>query len=227
MDEALLRTLPAALLAEAQALRERHMRMFREPPLIPRQAIHGFRMRGARAVPSPADLQAARLARINVGAAGQAPGRPQDSDSGVPQMSDDDLVALIKLLRVPQPLFKTQLQRLFSNLCAHRPTCCSILRILMSTLQPPASPEADAVPALPAAAAPCVDTPMDTSSAAPSGSSKVPFPSRSSSNRTAPGACPPTVKIASTFGSCFFASSTAGQRSASTTIARAPQCDAR
>ncbi|CAL9118926.1 unnamed protein product [Musa textilis] len=54
--------------------------------------------------------------------------------AGVPLVDTDDLKAMIRLLRIVQPLYKGQLQRLLLNLCTHHETRTSLVKILMDML---------------------------------------------------------------------------------------------
>ena len=54
-------------------------------------------------------------------------------------MDEHALVLLVALLRVSSPLAKSQLQRLFLNLCQHNATMHSAVQIIMCLLRAPLS----------------------------------------------------------------------------------------
>ncbi|GKC03772.1 E3 ubiquitin protein ligase UPL2-like protein [Tanacetum coccineum] len=59
--------------------------------------------------------------------------KPIDTE-GAPLVDTDDIKAMIRLLRVVQPLYKPQLQRLLLNLCAHVDTRSAVVKLLMDLL---------------------------------------------------------------------------------------------
>jgi len=116
-DEALLASLPPALMAEAQSLRERAMRSFGGgraalPFSIPTGsragnifgALDSFRSRGRQAHPT----------RRGEDGAAAAPSKAAVQE-GPPQVDEDSIATLIQLLHIPQPLIKGQVQKCFST----------------------------------------------------------------------------------------------------------------
>ncbi|KAK1269592.1 E3 ubiquitin-protein ligase UPL2 [Acorus gramineus] len=53
---------------------------------------------------------------------------------GAPLVDMEDLKALVRLLRVVQPIYKGPLQRVLLNLCVHRESRTALVKILMDTL---------------------------------------------------------------------------------------------
>ena len=58
------------------------------------------------------------------------------------QIDEGDVEVLVSLLRLPQPLAKQTLQRVFLNLCGHQQTRQAALQLLVSLLRAPAVSEA-------------------------------------------------------------------------------------
>ncbi|XP_026661935.2 E3 ubiquitin-protein ligase UPL2-like isoform X2 [Phoenix dactylifera] len=127
--DTLLATLTPALVAEANMLRERfaHRRYS--------GTLFGMNSRNRRGESSRhGDTIGSSLGRITGDVARKsAAGKLIEAD-GAPLVDTDALKTLIRLLRVVQPLYKGQLQRLLLNLCAHHETRMSLVKILMDML---------------------------------------------------------------------------------------------
>ncbi|KAK9830284.1 hypothetical protein WJX72_010812 [[Myrmecia] bisecta] len=124
-DEAMLAQLPPALLAEAQALRERISRHIRDPAALGRNVMQfalgrqqpgGAGRVGLSHLSRRADVNLAsqeyvnQLQALRTRAAGAGAKKGKEVE-GPPQVDEDDLVSLAQLLRLAQPLGKGQLQR--------------------------------------------------------------------------------------------------------------------
>ncbi|CAI9116114.1 OLC1v1017183C2 [Oldenlandia corymbosa var. corymbosa] len=123
-SDAILANLTPALVAEANMLRERFARRYN-------RTIFGMYPRNRRGESSRRgeglDRGSGILARRSTGS------KPIEAD-GLPLVDTEDLKAMIRLLRVVQPLYKGQLQRLLLNLCAHSDTRKALVKILMDLL---------------------------------------------------------------------------------------------
>ncbi|XP_073006653.1 E3 ubiquitin-protein ligase UPL2-like [Typha latifolia] len=127
--DTLLATLTPALVAEANMLRERFAHRYHGGTLF------GMNSRSRRGESSRrGDIIGSNLDR-NAGdaASHKSIGKLIEAD-GIPLVDTDGLKALIRLLRVVQPLYKGQLQRLLLNLCAHHETRTSLVQILVDIL---------------------------------------------------------------------------------------------
>lgn len=122
-SDAILANLTPALVAEANLLRERFARRYN-------QTLFGMYPRNRRGESSRRgdglDRVGGALSRRSLGV------KPVEAD-GSPLVEREGLKALIRLLRVVQPLYKSQ-QRLLLNLCAHAETRIDLLKILMDLL---------------------------------------------------------------------------------------------
>ncbi|KAI3465189.1 hypothetical protein Pfo_021852 [Paulownia fortunei] len=122
-SDAILANLTPALVAEANMLRERFARRYN-------QTLFGIYPRNRRGESSRRgdglDRVGGVLSRRSMGI------KPVEAD-GFPLVDTEGLKALIRLLRVVQPLYKSQ-QRLLLNLCAHAETRIDLLKILMDLL---------------------------------------------------------------------------------------------
>ncbi|KAL8490394.1 hypothetical protein ACS0TY_025562 [Phlomoides rotata] len=122
-SDAILANLTPALVAEANMLRERFARRYN-------QSLFGIYPRNRRGESSRRgdglDRVGGVLSRRTAGI------KPVEAD-GSPLVDIEGLKALIRLLRVVQPLYKNQ-QRLLLNLCAHAETRIDLLKILMDLL---------------------------------------------------------------------------------------------
>ncbi|KAF8411336.1 hypothetical protein HHK36_003883 [Tetracentron sinense] len=129
-SDAILANLTPALVAEANMLRERFARRYHGRTLIgmyPRNR-RGESSRRSEAVGSSLDRAGGSIAsRRSVG------GKLIEAD-GAPLVDTEALKAMIRLLRVVQPLYKGQLQRLLLYLCAHHETRTALVQILMDML---------------------------------------------------------------------------------------------
>ncbi|THU49759.1 hypothetical protein C4D60_Mb06t12920 [Musa balbisiana] len=124
--DTLLATLTPALVAEANMLRERFAH---------RGTLFGMSSRNRRGESSRHGEAIGSTLGRNVEAAVRrsAVGKLIET-AGVPLVDTDDLKAMIRLLRIVQPLYKGQLQRLLLNLCTHHETRTSLVKILMDML---------------------------------------------------------------------------------------------
>lgn len=126
--DTLLATLTPALVAEANMLRERFAHRYHSGSLF------GMNSRGRRGESSRrGDIIGSGLDR-NAGDSSRQPTSKPIETEGSPLVDKDALKALIRLLRVVQPLYKGQLQRLLLNLCAHRESRKSLVQILVDML---------------------------------------------------------------------------------------------
>ncbi|XP_071733716.1 E3 ubiquitin-protein ligase UPL1-like [Rutidosis leptorrhynchoides] len=135
-SEAVLSALPSPLLAEAQMLRDRAMSHYQARSLFgnshrlnnrrnglgfDRQAVFdrgvGVTIGGRRT--SSALLESLKMKEVE----------------GEPLLDPDALKALIRLLRLAQPLGKGLLQRLFLNLCAHSCTRSILVFLLLEMIK--------------------------------------------------------------------------------------------
>lgn len=127
-SDAILANLTPALVAEANMLRERFAHRYS-------RTLFGMYSRNRRGEPSrrgdgigsSLERAAGSIARRSIG------GKLVEAD-GAPLVDMGALHAMIRLLRVVQPLYKGQLQRLLLNLCAHLETRTSLVKILMEML---------------------------------------------------------------------------------------------
>ncbi|KAJ4930463.1 hypothetical protein NE237_014317 [Protea cynaroides] len=129
-SDAILANLTPALVAEANMLRERFAHRYHSRTLFgmyPRNR-RGESSRRGEAVGASLDRAGGGIAsRRSMG------GKLLEAD-GAPLVDMDALKAMIRLLRVVQPLYKGQLQRLLLNLCAHHETRTTLVQILMDML---------------------------------------------------------------------------------------------
>lgn len=121
-SDAILANLTPALVAEANLLRERFARRYN-------RTLFGVYPRSRRGESSRRGdgLDRAGGARRSLGS------KPVEAD-GSPLVDVEDLKALIRLLRIVQPLYKGQLQRVLLNLSAHAVTRTALIKILMDLL---------------------------------------------------------------------------------------------
>lgn len=126
--DTLLATLTPALVAEANMLRERFAHRYHSGSLF------GMNSRNRRGESSRrGEIIGSGLDR-NAGDSSRQTSSKLIETEGTPLVDKDALVALIRLLRVVQPLYKGQLQRLLLNLCAHRESRKSLVQILVDML---------------------------------------------------------------------------------------------
>ncbi|GMH04119.1 hypothetical protein Nepgr_005958 [Nepenthes gracilis] len=127
-SDAVLANLTPALVAEANMLRERFAHRYRN------RTLFGMHPRSRRGESSRLG-EGSNLDR----AGGSIASRRSVSNKlleagGTPLVDKDALKGMIRLLRIVQPLYKGQLQRLLLNLCAHSETRTSLVKILMEML---------------------------------------------------------------------------------------------
>ncbi|KAL5225432.1 hypothetical protein ABZP36_012071 [Zizania latifolia] len=126
--DTLLATLTPALVAEANMLRERFAHRYHSGSLF------GMNSRSRRGESSRrGEIIGSSLDR-NAGDSSRQPTSKPIETEGAPLVDKDALKALVRLLRVVQPLYKGQLQRLLLNLCAHRESRKSLVQILVDML---------------------------------------------------------------------------------------------
>ncbi|KAG8048577.1 hypothetical protein GUJ93_ZPchr0009g267 [Zizania palustris] len=125
--DTLLATLTPALVAEANMLRERFAHRYHSGSLF------GMNSRRRGESSRRGEIIGSGLDR-NAGDSSRQPTTKPIETEGVPLVDKDALKALIRLLRVVQPLYKGQLQRLLLNLCAHRESRKSLVQILVEML---------------------------------------------------------------------------------------------
>ncbi|XP_075511798.1 LOW QUALITY PROTEIN: E3 ubiquitin-protein ligase UPL2-like [Primulina tabacum] len=122
-SDAILSNLTPALVAEANMLRERFARRYNQTLF----GIYPRNRRGESSRPGESlDRVGGILSRRSLGI------KPVEAD-GAPLIDSEGLKALIRLLRVVQPLYKSEL-RLLLNLCAHAETRIDLVKILMELL---------------------------------------------------------------------------------------------
>ncbi|KAJ4962286.1 hypothetical protein NE237_022225 [Protea cynaroides] len=129
-SDAILSNLTPALVAEANMLRERFAHRYHSRTLFgmyPRNR-RGESSRRGEAIGASVDRAGGGIAsRRSMG------GKLLEAD-GAPLVDMEALKAMIRLLRVVQPLYKGQLQRLLLNLCAHHEIRTTLVHILMDML---------------------------------------------------------------------------------------------
>ncbi|XP_051123521.1 E3 ubiquitin-protein ligase UPL2-like isoform X2 [Andrographis paniculata] len=123
-SDAILANLTPALVAEANMLRERFARRYNQSlfGIYPRTRRGDSSRRGGDGL----DRVGNALSRRSLGI------KPVEAE-GLPLVDTEGLRALIRLLRVVQPLYKNE-YRLLLNLCAHAETRVDLLKILMDLL---------------------------------------------------------------------------------------------
>ncbi|KAF3447270.1 hypothetical protein FNV43_RR12450 [Rhamnella rubrinervis] len=127
-SDAILANLTPALVAEANMLRERFAHRYN-------RTLFGMYPRNRRGETSRrGDGIGSSLERIGGIASRRSVGAKVVEADGVPLVDTEALHAMIRLLRIVQPLYKGQLQRLLLNLCAHNETRTSLVKILMDML---------------------------------------------------------------------------------------------
>ncbi|CAN0915763.1 E3 ubiquitin-protein ligase UPL1 [Linum grandiflorum] len=136
--EAVLSALPSPLLAEAQMLRDRAMSHYQARSLF--GSSHRLSVRRNGLV---FDRQTVMDRSVGVSIGRRATSAIVDSMKvkeieGEPLLDANALMALIRLLRLAQPLGKGLLQRLLLNLCAHSSTRATLVRLLVDMIKPEA-----------------------------------------------------------------------------------------
>ncbi|KAF8414274.1 hypothetical protein HHK36_002275 [Tetracentron sinense] len=137
-SEAVLSALPSPLLAEAQMLRDRAMSHYQARSLFGSSHRLSSRRNGLGF-----DRQTVMDRGVGVTIGRRAVSAITDSlkvkeIEGAPLLDACALKALIRLLRLAQPLGKGLLQRLLLNLCAHSVTRAVLLRLLLDMVKPEA-----------------------------------------------------------------------------------------
>ncbi|XP_016486388.2 LOW QUALITY PROTEIN: E3 ubiquitin-protein ligase UPL2-like [Nicotiana tabacum] len=122
-SDAILANLTPALVAEANMLRERFARRYNRTlfGMYPRSR------RGDSRRNEQLDRAGGTFSRRSAGS------KPLEAD-GSPLVDTEGLRALVRLLRVFQPIYKVSLQRLLLNLSAHAETRAALVKILMDLL---------------------------------------------------------------------------------------------
>jgi E3 ubiquitin-protein ligase HUWE1 len=133
-SEAVLSALPSPLLAEAQILRDRAMSHYQARSLFGSSHRLNNRRNGLGFVRRPVmdrgvgvtiDRRSALTDTVKV-----------KEIEGEPLLNANALKALIRLLRLAQPLGKGLLQRLLLNLCAHSLTRATLIYLLLDMIKP-------------------------------------------------------------------------------------------
>lgn len=137
-SEAVLSALPSPLLAEAQMLRDRAMSHYQA-----RSLFGGSHRLNGRRTGLGFDRQTVMDRGVGVTIGRRAASAITDSlkvkeIEGEPLLDANALKALIRLLRLAQPLGKGLLQRLLLNLCAHSVTRATLVRLLLDMIKPEA-----------------------------------------------------------------------------------------
>ncbi|GMN62344.1 hypothetical protein TIFTF001_031415 [Ficus carica] len=137
-SEAVLSALPSPLLAEAQMLRDRAMSHYQARSLFGGNHRINNRRNGLGF-----DRQTVMDRGVGVTIGRRAVSAVSDSlkgkeIEGEPLLDANALKALIRLLRLAQPLGKGLLQRLLLNLCAHSITRAILVRLLLDMIKPEA-----------------------------------------------------------------------------------------
>lgn len=129
-SDAILANLTPALVAEANMLRERFAHRYHNRTLFGmyHRNRRGESSRRGEGIGSSLDRAGGSIVpRRSMG------GKLVEAD-GAPLVDTEALKAMIRLLRVVQPLYKGQLQRLLLNLCAHSETRIALVKLLMDML---------------------------------------------------------------------------------------------
>ncbi|CAL1384749.1 unnamed protein product [Linum trigynum] len=137
-SEAVLSALPSPLLAEAQMLRDRAMSHYQARSLFGSSHRLSGRRNGLGF-----DRQTVMDRGVGVSIGRRATSAVVDGMrvkeiEGEPLLDANALRALIRLLRLAQPLGKGLLQRLLLNLCAHSSTRATLVRLLVDMIKPEA-----------------------------------------------------------------------------------------
>ncbi|XP_075495888.1 E3 ubiquitin-protein ligase UPL1-like [Primulina tabacum] len=135
-SEAVLSALPSPLLAEAQMLRDRALNRYHARSLFGNS--QGLNSRGNR-LGLGFDWRTVMDRGVGVTIGGGS--SPVDNLKlkeldGEPLLNSKGLKALIRLLRLGQPLGKGLLQRLLLNLCTHSETRAILVRLLLDMINP-------------------------------------------------------------------------------------------
>ncbi|OMO50799.1 hypothetical protein CCACVL1_30240 [Corchorus capsularis] len=129
-SDAILANLTPALVAEANMLRERFAHRYHNRTLFgmyPRNRRGESSRRGEGVGSSLERIGGSLLSRRSISA-------KLIEAEGAPLVGTEALQAMVRLLRVVQPLYKGSLQKLLLNLCAHNETRTALVKILMDML---------------------------------------------------------------------------------------------
>ncbi|XP_050235135.1 E3 ubiquitin-protein ligase UPL2-like isoform X2 [Mercurialis annua] len=127
-SDAILANLTPALVAEANMLRERVAHRYHN------RTLFGMYPRSRRGESSRrAEGIGYSLERVGNAARRSISAKLVEAD-GAPLVGTEALQAMIRVLRIVQPLYKGPLQRLLLNLCSHGETRTALVKILMDML---------------------------------------------------------------------------------------------
>ncbi|KDP41504.1 hypothetical protein JCGZ_15911 [Jatropha curcas] len=127
-SDAILANLTPALVAEANMLRERFAHRYHN------RTLFGMYPRSRRGESSRrGEGIGYSLERAGAGIRRSVNAKLVEAD-GTPLVETESLRAMIRVLRIVQPLYKGPLQRLLLNLCAHGETRIALVKILMDML---------------------------------------------------------------------------------------------
>ncbi|KAL7249065.1 hypothetical protein ACSBR1_011264 [Camellia fascicularis] len=135
-SDAVLSALPSPLLAEAQMLRDRAMSHYQARSIFGSTHRSNNRRNG---LGFDRQTMMDRGVGITIGrraSSALAEGLKLKEIEGEPLLNAHALKALIRLLRLAQPLGKGLLQRLLLNLCAHSVTRSILVRLLIDMIKP-------------------------------------------------------------------------------------------
>lgn len=135
-SEAVLSALPSPLLAEAQMLRDRAMSHYQARSLFGSSHRLSNRRNG---LGFDRQMVMDRGVGVTIGrraSSALAESLKLKEVEGEPLLDPNALKALIRLLRLAQPLGKGLLQRLLLNLCAHSYTRAILVRLLLDMIKP-------------------------------------------------------------------------------------------
>ncbi|KAG5383107.1 hypothetical protein IGI04_034577 [Brassica rapa subsp. trilocularis] len=124
-DDAVLANLTPALVAEANMLRERFAHRYHN------RALFGMHPRHRR---GEASRRGEGVISGNEGIASRRSAAKVIEAAGAPLVNTEALQAMIRILRIVQPLYKGPLQRLLLNLCSHGETRFSLVNTFMDML---------------------------------------------------------------------------------------------
>ncbi|KAF8079578.1 hypothetical protein N665_1017s0001 [Sinapis alba] len=127
-DDAILATLTPALVAEANMLRERFAHRYHN------RALFGMHPRLRRGEASRRGEGGISGIERNEGTASRRSAAKVIEAAGAPLVNTEALQAMIRVLRIVQPLYKGPLQRLLLNLCSHGETRFSLVNTFMDML---------------------------------------------------------------------------------------------
>ncbi|KAK4491779.1 hypothetical protein RD792_002554 [Penstemon davidsonii] len=133
-SEAVLSALPSPLLAEAQMLRDRAMSHYHARSLF--GSSQRLSRRGNRIGFGQTVMDRGVGVSNGRGASSLAENLKLKELEGEPLLGANGLKALIRLLRLAQPLGKGLLQRLLLNLCSHSDTRAILVHLLLDMIKP-------------------------------------------------------------------------------------------